>query len=672
MDQYQNSQFKKANNHALSKNGKCLSEEYVKNDIKLLWKCSVENHAPWFATFNKVVNSDRWCPECAKKRIGLVRKEKVDFNEAHKVAEAKGGKCLSEKYIGTSEKYIWKCSDPNHESWEATYTDVVKLGRWCPKCKNKKIGDLKRNSKGLEMAKEYAISKDGECLSTEYINNTTLLLWKCKNNHIWESNFANVVSSGTWCVKCFHLNRKGENNTPFLERARKYALLKGGECLSTEYFDVKTKLLWKCKNGHQWERDYTSSIRDDYWCRECNELEKRNVYFINAQKAAHSKKGKLLSTECVDLKTKLLWECKEGHQWKSLYYSVVEKGCWCPLCSPINTWHPERKEIQFKKAKEYAESKYGELISKKYNKGDDKLEWECQQGHRWFATLGIVSRKSWCPVCAKNKPNEYRTIKLISYLLEMDFPSSFEDWNRNPKTGRKLELDGYNKENKIAIEVQGIQHYQNVGRHKNLHIIQQRDFQKKQNCIANGVKLIIIDGRNVNKLTNDEYYKKILTAIESCNIKIFKNADMNEVYNILKTTQKSTLQEKFLNQAKEHAKLKNGKCLSNEYFDSKKKLLWECEKKHQWEQTYSNVVTANNWCPFCTTKLLNNPNRKIIQLNKAKEHAKLMDGECLSTTYVNQLENLEWKCKHGHIWYSKYYNVVNRKTWCPVCSRNKT
>lgn len=49
----------------------------------------------------------------------------------------------------------------------------------------------------LETAKKY----DGECLSTQYYNNTTIMEWKCKDGHIFQKSFKGV-RRGVWCKKC--------------------------------------------------------------------------------------------------------------------------------------------------------------------------------------------------------------------------------------------------------------------------------------------------------------------------------------------------------------------------------------------------------------------------------------------------------------------------------------
>ena len=45
---------------------------------------------------------------------------------------------------------------------------------------------------------------------------------------------------------------------------------------------------------------------------------------------AKNKNGKCLSPKYLGIEKKLLWECKEGHKWESLPYTI-RIGHWCPI-----------------------------------------------------------------------------------------------------------------------------------------------------------------------------------------------------------------------------------------------------------------------------------------------------------------------------------------------------
>ena len=114
---------------AIERGGKCLSETYTNNRIKLRWEC-VEGHQ-WEATPHDV-KRNHWCPECAGNTKGTLE-------EMHQIAEERGGKCLSDTYLNSRTKLLWECAE-GHQ-WE-TAPDSIKGGTWCPKCAGKAKGTI--------------------------------------------------------------------------------------------------------------------------------------------------------------------------------------------------------------------------------------------------------------------------------------------------------------------------------------------------------------------------------------------------------------------------------------------------------------------------------------------------------------------------------------------------
>jgi hypothetical protein len=54
------------------------------------------------------------------------------------------------------------------------------------------------------------------------------------------------------------------------------------------------------------------------------------------QLIAKERGGKCLSTKYVNVHTKLLWKCSEGHQWRAIPNTVKNRGIWCRVCSRKN------------------------------------------------------------------------------------------------------------------------------------------------------------------------------------------------------------------------------------------------------------------------------------------------------------------------------------------------
>src|SRR6266496_5811720 len=88
---------------------------------------------------------------------------------------------------------MWCCSK-NHV-WNAPLSRIKNLGQWCLQC----AGKVKLT---LEVAKQIALLKSGQCLSEKYINNRLPLLWSCIKGHLWYAFLSNVKDHGTWCPYC--------------------------------------------------------------------------------------------------------------------------------------------------------------------------------------------------------------------------------------------------------------------------------------------------------------------------------------------------------------------------------------------------------------------------------------------------------------------------------------
>lgn len=91
-----------------------------------------------------------------------------------------------------------------------------------------------------------------------------------------------------------------------------------------------------------------------------------------------------------------------------------------------------------------------------------------------------------------------------NYVLEQTF-----DWLINPETGSKMRLDGYFSNLKIAIEYDGIQHYEYIPKldktYENFLKRQERDKIKTRLCEENNIKLIRI---KYDEPLNIEHLKK--------------------------------------------------------------------------------------------------------------------------------------------------------------------
>lgn len=173
----------------------------------------------------------------------------------------------------------------------------------------------------------------------------------------------------------------------------KIAAKQGGKCLSKEYINARTKLKWKCKEGHIW-KSTPHHVKRGHWCRKCGYKkcgEKQRFTLKDMHKIASKYGGKCLSKKYINSAKKLKWQCDKGHVF-TRYPFDLRKGMWCSYCR--GTRHT------IESMQDLAKTKGGKCLSKKYINAGTKLKWKCKEGHTWFAIYPPIKYGHWCPVCA--------------------------------------------------------------------------------------------------------------------------------------------------------------------------------------------------------------------------------------------------------------------------------
>ena len=421
---------------------------------------------------------------------------------------------------------------------------------------------------------EWARKKDGFCLSKEYINAHSELIWKCENGHIWKAPF-HSIRKGSWCPRC-----KGKNRT--IEDMRKIAESKGGKYLSTKYYGSQTKVQWECSMGHRWFTAPVEIFRNR-WCPECGRIscgEKLRDNIEQMNELAESKGWKCLSKEYVDTQTKLKWQCKNGHVWEAVPANI-RRGYGCPKCWGKN---PTTKDFQ-----KIAKARGGKLLSKVYSGSQSHLLWECELGHQWQATPNMIKKGTWCNVCSAFL-SERITRGYFEKIFQTPFPKKHPKWLIN-SNGNRMELDGFSEKLNIAFEYQGIQHYK-----RNVYSITDEKLSKRKEddktkvslCKEYGVKLFII-----NYLTLYEDIPKVIKeqclehGIKTNKINLDVNLDINDFYSPF-----------IIKQAMSLAKKRGGECLSKKAIRRRDGLMWKCVKGHVWKAPLWRIRTGH-WCRFC-------------------------------------------------------------------------
>jgi len=568
--------------------------------------------------------------------------KKLTIEDMQQIALARGGWCLSPEYVNKYTKIWWQCGEGH--VWDARPDNVKNSNSWCPRCSHIHRCIARRNT--IEEMQNLALERGGWCLSNEYVNSRTKLWWQCGDcGNVWEATPASVKKK-SWCPYC-RKGKIGYNIKLTIEEMREIAKERGGKCLSKKYVDKETKLKWQCSEGHIWEAAPGSIKSKESWCPYCSGKVKLTIEEM--REIAKERGGKCLSKTYINSGTKLKWQCSEGHIWDATPRSI-KRGTWCIYCAG-------KTKHTIEEMQEIAKNRGGKCLSIEYINSKTKLLWQCHKKHEWWAAPSDVMHSHWCPYCDDSLAEKICR-GYFEFIFKKKFRTKKPKWLINNR-GNLMELDGYCKELKLAFEYNGGQHY-------NPHMLGEKLFQQRQKddelkrdlCKTNSVTLIIIpytvDYNNMQRHIVEQCKKNDITL--PADIKHIK-PDKLGVYNFDK-----------INEMREIAKKRGGKCLSDVYLGKDYKLKWQCSEGHIWEATPGNVKNKNCWCPICARI-----NTGIACRNNIKEMQQIALGRggwCLSTEYVNNKTKLWWQCSEGHIWDAAPGNVKNGGNWCPECHKN--
>lgn len=315
--------------------------------------------------------------------------KKLTIEEAYRLAEKHNGKCLSINYVNCDDKLDWRCEN-GHKFKMSLH--LVKKGHWCPKCAgNKKLT--------LSHVRKVAKERGGKCLSQEYINSKTKLKWQCKFGHIWEATYNNI-NRGKWCPQC-KISRSEDICRIYFEQIFKKKFPKHKPSWLIGINNYQLELDGYCK-----ELNIAFEHNGDFHYKD---LFKKYNNFLIVKKNDKIKKDlckkhgiKLIiipqlfkKIKLVELLNYIKSECaKRNIQFPNITQININKIY-------KNNYTNDRLEL-FKKI---AKNNNGKLLSKTYIDSRDKLEFQCKNGHKWFAWPDNIIRGCWCKLCYLQRKN---------------------------------------------------------------------------------------------------------------------------------------------------------------------------------------------------------------------------------------------------------------------------
>lgn len=112
--------------------GTLLSADYLNAKSVMTVRC-VNGHA--FETTYDRLQQGKWCRRCPRPQRYAYT---IDHMRAH--ARQRGGDCLSPEFRGIKTKLDWLC--PRHGSFQASPSNVIHNGSWCPQCGRERSAGL--------------------------------------------------------------------------------------------------------------------------------------------------------------------------------------------------------------------------------------------------------------------------------------------------------------------------------------------------------------------------------------------------------------------------------------------------------------------------------------------------------------------------------------------------
>lgn len=119
-----------------------------------------------------------------------------------------------------------------------------------------------------------------------------------------------------------------------------------------------------------------------------------------------------------------------------------------------------------------------------------------------------------------------------------------------------------------------------------------------------------------------------------------------------------------INMIKQVIESKNGKLLTKEYINSKKKIEIICEKGHCFNISWSNLKTGR-WCKKCA--ILKRSEKQKLTIDFVREEIKKRGGVLISNEYINNNTKLEILGSCNHIFKMSFGNIQSG-SWCKFCS----
>lgn len=283
-----------------------------------------------------------------------------------------------------------------------------------------------------------------------------------------------------------------------------------------DYSGCKNPLSIKCENC---STVYNFTVAENSYRREKNCLCKKCYNKTKISKSGPvqnilknieeiKQKYTIIEMDLSNVKNTVTVKCKKCEYLRKTTiesFSIAFKKC--PKCETKNVLLT--KEEVNKQLEEITQNKI-QLIGE-YSGNCETTLFKCNYcDFIWKTKVGNIKSGTRCPKCnqkeskGENKIKEWLLKNNINFFQEYSIKSNFHDYHRQ-------RFDFYIPLKKLAIEFNGIQHYEPVekfGGEEEFEKTKLRDLKKSTYCKNNNIKLLIIsykDFKNINKILSSTF-----------------------------------------------------------------------------------------------------------------------------------------------------------------------
>lgn len=188
------------------------------------------------------------------------------LKELQELAKSKGGYLVTDQYLGETTNHTWKCNNPNHPTWNAQPYNI-KRSYWCAHC----APNAPKNIDWLqEFAKEHYLIIDTD----QYHGANEKYRWICLKGDIFYGTTNSILQRVNKGLNACSICAKTSRHIS-IQDLQRVAELHGGQCLSKEYNNAIALMLWRCRYGHEFYRQW-NKVQQGYWCTVKNCEDNRN------------------------------------------------------------------------------------------------------------------------------------------------------------------------------------------------------------------------------------------------------------------------------------------------------------------------------------------------------------------------------------------------------------